>query len=239
MISPVSKPNISMDIPATEIKLYSSTPRFATSSLCSLQPISLIKNFFVWIWNFLKMLCCCEEESFSKEIPEVDPLSLSQDDPFRNLIFTADGSFCSPIAFKETTKLFRFLGTRGYFSWIANLFWLQKKEKEVKAFRSHPLELLYYLFYNKDHTRYIVNLKKQAYEGRWILRLKAGKDPWEEFIAQQIADIKKHSDCKYLLPGFCKALCLDEVKAMELAEKEKWREFLLFIYTERQAHFHL
>ena len=241
-LPPISNQRAIKETVRAEKSLFPSPfPLGERSSIFSLNPIHWLEACFSTLLTFLSKFFCCFKQPADKGgvVPELHPNILAKNDPFRRLVFAPDGSFLSQEAFDKTSILFHFLGTTSYFTWIAKALWLKQQEKEVRSLLSHPLQFLYYLFCNREKTLYIVHLEKEALRGKWLLQLKTGRNPWEEFLTQEAQSMGTHKNHPNLLPGFCKALCLNEKKAIELAKAKKWRELLLFIYEERKAHFHL
>lgn len=238
-IDPASPSTTVLSAPPQTSKTATPAKPYTASTICSLSPITFLGrcwSFFVSIisWFFC---CCSRPDPQAVPIPKVDLGTLTRDDPFYQQVFNPDGSLLFPKTFEETVKLFQFLGATSYFSWIVNVLWLNKKEKEVKRLQSHPLVFLYYLLCTKEITKCVENLKDQAARGSWLLRLKAGRDPWEEFVRQQVHNMERRSDIHAILPGFCKSLNINEAKACRLAGEKKWEELVLFIFEERRSQF--
>ncbi len=237
MINPISKDTIRAIPQGTP--LYSHQLPLAVCSIQSLNPVS----WFSTLFRFIKWLFCCEyyhkSSSQGENEPEIDPRSLSSRDPFCRQVFQFDSrgnfSFRSKEAFEKTTDLFRTLGTTNYWFWMPRMFSLMAKGEELKKINSHPLIFLYYIFCNKTHTSHITHFKAQASSGRWILRLRTGQDPWEEFLEEQETKFEKYNDILKKLPGFCKALGLEEKPLRELANAKKWRELILLVFQRKAS----
>lgn len=243
MINPISK-NTTREIPHG-IPLFSHQQPLEVCSIQSLNPVSWVASCFSALFRLIKRLFCCgyshNSSAQGENMPEIDPRSLSRRDPFCKQVFQFDSqgnfSFRFKEAFEKTTDIFRILGTTNYWFWIVSAFSLDAKEKEVEKLDSHPLILLYYIFCNKTHTSHIAHFKNQAYSGKWILCLKTGRNPWEEFLKRQTHNFEKYNDILEKLPGFCKALGLEEKPLRELANAKKWRELIIAVFEQRKKHF--
>ncbi|MDN3506500.1 MAG: hypothetical protein P0S96_04650 [Simkaniaceae bacterium] len=216
------------------------SPLRQISSIQSLRPMRLFSILF----DFLKWLfCCCPKESIAiDDAPEIDPRSLSKTDPFVKELFVFDGSGCYSYRSKAKEKvveLFSALGSGSYWSWIPKAFSLTKVETEIVDLKPHPLAFLYFVLSNKLHTSHLAHFKNEALRGRWLLRIKTGRDPWEEFLTRQATNFSNKTDIMQKLPGFCKALGLDEKQTTSLAHGKKWRELIIFVYEARKKHFKL
>jgi len=215
-------------------------PPKLSSTIQSLNPL----NCFSALFNLLKWLfCCCPKEYISlDDAPEIDPRSLSKSDSFVKELFSFDASGCYSYrsnAQKKVTELFSALGSGSYWSWIPKAFSLTKLENEIVDIKPHPLAFMYFVFSNKLHTSHIVHFKNEAIQGGWLLRIKTGRDPWEEFLDRQASNLSNQSDISQKLPGFCKALRLDNKEMTSLAHDKKWRELITFVYESRKKHFNL
>jgi len=211
-----------------------------SSSIQSLSPLNCLTGLF----RLLKWLfCCCPKDTVrGDDAPEIDPRSLSKRDPFVKEIFSFDASGCYSYrseAREKVTELFSVLGSGSYWSWIPKAFSLTKKENEIVDLKPHPLAFLYYVFSNSLHTSHIVHFKNEAIRGRWLLRIKTGRNPWEEFLDRQASNFSNQSDISQKLPGFCKALKLDNKEMTSLANDKKWKELITFVYESRKKHFSL
>lgn len=214
---------------------------WGSCSITSLNPLQYFGNFFSWIFSWIQSLICCgkKQEKFKGDVkPEIDPSLLSTYDPFRCLLFNENLCFCSPDAFAKTTELFSFLGSRSYWSWIGNARYLAKMEQETKALITHPLQFLYYLLLNRELTACTLNFKSEAIRGESLLKLKSGRNPWQDFILQQAAGFDHHrSDLHQHLPGFCQLLSLDQERIEEFARDEDWEGLIEFSLESRKSHF--
>jgi hypothetical protein len=196
------------------------------------------------LFAFLKRLLLCgygERSIPPSDAPEIDPRDLPRRDPFISHVFSFD-SGC--YAFRSETKekvwsLFSSLGSGSYWSWIPKAISLTKLEDAIVALKPHPLAFLYYLFCNRDHTAHVVHFRKEATRGRWLLKVKTGRDPWEEFVGRQAENFAAQTDLREMLPGFCAALDIDKNKALEYARDKRWKELTLYIVETRKKHFNL
>ncbi len=244
------KPIVSQE----EHMMYSHQPPRAVCTLSSLNPVSWIGCFLSALYQFFKRLICCScfyrppaisiPTPTSKENKlEIDPKDLPENDPFRKEVFVFDAkgnfSFKRKEGFEKAAELFTFFGMNSYWKWILNTIYILGAEKALRRIDSPPLTFLYYIFCNKTHTSHIVHFKEQAISGAWIMRIKTGRDPWEEFLGEQVKEFAKYSDILEKLPGFCKALGLDEKTAEKFAKEKKWRELVVFVFESRKKHFDL
>lgn len=237
MIYPVSNQTHN---PSPPPSTHFQRPLGLASSIQSLNPFNCLSTLFQFLkWIFF----CCPKEAISvDDAPEIDPRCLSKSDPFVKEVFAFDGSGYYSYRSKAKEKvgeLFSVLGNGSYWSWIPKAFSLTKKEKEIVDLNPHPLAFLYYVLSNKLHTSHFVHFKNEGIRGRWLLRVKTGRDPWEEFLGRQEKNFSKRSDVLQKLPGFCKALGLEEKQLTSLARDKKWRELITFVYEARKKHFKL
>ena len=208
-----------------------------SSTLCSIT----CTTPFTWIWNFLKWLFCCAFTSIKSDSAfEVDPSTLSHSDPFRKQVFLSDGTLRAKNAFEKTSQLFQIIGIQSYWRWIPQVSYITELENEIKNIPVHPLEQLFFLFCNKAKTAQVSHFEAQSLQGSWLLKIKTGRAPWEEFINKQVKIFtKKEREIASLLPGFCQALKLDQKALIPLVSQRNWAEFVCVVFKQRKKHFNL
>ncbi|NGX37879.1 MAG: hypothetical protein K1000chlam2_01045 [Chlamydiae bacterium] len=232
MIRPVSAQKTACTLSKTAL-CHTPKPDFS-SSLCSMK----CPNPFTWIWNFLKWLFCYHSPVVVDPTFEINPASLPRNDPFRKFVFSSDCTIRSKKAFDIASKLFRILGTTHYASWISQNFSLTSQEKELIRYPLHPLEFLYFVLCNKTKTAEMIHFRQQSANGRWILKIKTGRSPWEQFIERQADHFaEQESKIAPMIPGFCKALGFNEKELSLLVSQRKWSEFLTTVFENRKKYF--
>ncbi len=204
--------------------------------------MSLLRSMIQPLINFLKWIFSCGSTSSIKtdKAPEISPGILSSYDPFRCHVFTNDLTFKSQEGFEAAVDLFQQLGTGSFWHWITHQSELNGKEQKIKDYVFHPLEMLYFLFCNRTLTSYMVNFQKESSKGSWFLKIKTGRSPWEEFLNKNGINFdKRKGTILSLIPGFCKALGLNEQTILSLANDEKWEELISSTFEQRKKHFNL
>ncbi len=173
--------------------------------------------------------------------PRTDPSTSSIENAFHKLIFVSEeGDLRNKEGFEHISALFAILGVQSYWGWIPNTRALISIEKKIKDLSLHSLEFFYFCLSSEIQTTRLTNFQKQSKAGAFLLKMKTGRAPWEEFVTKNAQNLSNHeASIPKLLPGFCETLQLDLTKLQSLVEKKDWEAFIINLVYQRKKYFNL
>lgn len=232
---------VSNDIRINQLdnNIYNSIPiaHSESSSLTSLTSC----GFLSCIWQFLLyILHCCPSKPAKKGVNgSINPDHLPDQDPFKNQLFVQkEGQwiFRHPKADQLIKEIFENgLGKGNPLNWLSNHASIHTSEKELSKLPLHPLEFLCLLLSNSTRIQAIDHFRSQSTSRLWqFVFHRAGRDPWNEFLNNQINNFKQNEkNLISMIPGFCKLLDLNEKQLQNFSSKAQYKELILFVLDSK------